>query len=546
MKKLVLILLALTLAACQRAQPQSDRLPPLPQDPLLRVYFNHARSNSYVEPYRQQKRSGDDLEQAIVDTITTAKSTLDVAVQQLHLPKIAKALADRQKAGVKVRVILENTYSRPGSNFTPDEVAKLTDWERERYNEFRLLVDINRDGQLSREEINQRDALIILQNAGIPIIDDTADGSKGSGLMHHKFVVVDDRRLIVTSANFTTSDIHGDFSHPSSLGNANNLLQIESPELAHLFTEEFNLMWGDGPKGKLDSKFGVEKPFRAPRQVIVGNTIVKVKFSPDSSTIPWSNTSNGFIGETLNSSTKSVSMALFVFSEQGLANILERKNESGVQIRALIDPDFAYRSYSEALDMMGVALPNNCKYEVDNRPWRNPIATVGVPLLLKGDLLHHKFAVMDGETVITGSHNWSAAANKNNDETVLLIDSSIVAAHFAREFDRLYNNSVLGLPDGIKRKIETQQKQCPRITVSSPSPASSSLPKVIANQNSGKVNLNTATQAELEGLPGVGPKLALEIMKARQQKPFTSLEDLDKVPGVGPSLLAKLQDRVTW
>lgn len=76
--------------------------------------------------------------------------------------------------------------------------------------------------------------------------------------MHHKFVVVDGRTLIVTSANFTTSDIHGDFSNPNSLGNANNLLQINSSELAALFTQEFNLMWGDGSGGKPDSKFGLK------------------------------------------------------------------------------------------------------------------------------------------------------------------------------------------------------------------------------------------------------------------------------------------------
>ncbi|NES06155.1 MAG: hypothetical protein F6K22_27125, partial [Okeania sp. SIO2F4] len=42
---------------------------------------------------------------------------------------------------------------------------------------------------ISQDEINRRDALIILSNAGVPLIDDTADGSKGSGLMHHKFLV---------------------------------------------------------------------------------------------------------------------------------------------------------------------------------------------------------------------------------------------------------------------------------------------------------------------------------------------------------------------
>ena len=72
-------------------------------------------------------------------------------------------------------------------------------------------VDINQDGRLSPEEIAQRDALSILAQASIPIIDDTADGTKGSGLMHHKFMVVDRQTVITGSANWTMSGIHGDF-----------------------------------------------------------------------------------------------------------------------------------------------------------------------------------------------------------------------------------------------------------------------------------------------------------------------------------------------
>ncbi|MHC5720407.1 MAG: phospholipase D-like domain-containing protein, partial [Nostoc sp.] len=129
----------------------------------------------------------DDLEKQIVDAITHAKSTVDVAVQELRLPRVAQALVDRQKAGVKVRIILENTYSRPWSSFTSAEVGKLDKREQEHYHEFRQFLDINQDNQLSIAEINQRDALIILQNAKIPWIDDRADGSAGSSLMHHKF-----------------------------------------------------------------------------------------------------------------------------------------------------------------------------------------------------------------------------------------------------------------------------------------------------------------------------------------------------------------------
>ena len=117
--------------------------------------------------------------------------------------------------------------------------------EQEHYQEFRKFVDINKDGKISTEEINQRDALIILRNAKIPWIDDTADGSKGSSLMHHKFVIIDQRITIATSANFTLSDIHGDFVNPDSLGNANSLLKIDSPELHLYLQKEFNLMYDE-------------------------------------------------------------------------------------------------------------------------------------------------------------------------------------------------------------------------------------------------------------------------------------------------------------
>ena len=455
-----IFLLLLTLTGCEQVQSSNQRLAPLPQDPLIQVYFNNSQSSEYKESYRQQTRLGDDLENQIVETISQAKSTVDVAVQELRLPKVAQILAEKQEAGVKVRLILENKYSR---SFTAAEIAKLGKREQERYNEFRNFLDINKDNQITSEEISQRDAIAIIKNAQIPWIDDTADGSKGSNLMHHKFVVVDHRFVIITSANFTLSDTSGDFSNPSSLGNANNLLKIDSSELASLLTEEFNIMWGDGVGGKPDSKFGVKKPVRAPKTIILGNSKVTVHFSPTSPTEPGSISSNGLIAKTLSTSTKTVDLALFVFSDQQLANILEERHHQNVQIRALIAPQFAYRPYSEALDMMGFALSDNCKYEVDNRPWKNPISTVGVPILPKGDLLHDKFAVIDNKTVITGSHNWSEAANHGNDETLIVIENPTVAGHYQREFDRLYGKIKPGLPANIKSKIDAEVKKCSQI-----------------------------------------------------------------------------------
>jgi phosphatidylserine/phosphatidylglycerophosphate/cardiolipin synthase-like enzyme len=166
------------------------------------------------------------------------------------------------------------------------------------------------------------------------------------------------------------------------------------------------------------------------------------------------------IDRTLASSSKSVNLALFVFSAQELANTLERKSKQGVGIRALIDSSFIYRPYSEGMDMMGANLLNNCKLEVENRPWAKPLTTVGMPKLPAGDRLHHKFGVVDGKTVITGSHNWSKAANQTNDEAVLVVKSATVAAHFEREFDRLYQGAILGLPQRIQQEMDLRKSEC--------------------------------------------------------------------------------------
>jgi phosphatidylserine/phosphatidylglycerophosphate/cardiolipin synthase-like enzyme len=416
--------------------------PPLPQDPLVRVYFNHNLSASYLEPYRPLQRSGDDLEAMIIGEINRATSSIHIAVQELKLPRIAKALANRQQAGVKVRVILENTYRR--SVLTPAELAQLSGREQSRYQEWVRLVDRDRNGQLSSAELANRDALTILANAGIPIIDDTADGSQGSGLMHHKFMAIDGQRTLVTSANWTMSDVHGDLNHPASRGNANNLVVIESPAVATAFGQEFNLMWGDGPGGQPDSRFHMGKLARTALTLPLGSGHITIQFSPATKQTPWADTTNGVIARTLGQAKTTTSLALFVFSDAQLGTALEAAHQRGVKISALIDRDFAYRPYSQMLSMLGVA---PCQASSRRQVWAKPITSAGVPDLPEGDLLHHKFAVIDRQLVITGSHNWSAAANYKNDETLLAIDNPQVAAHFQREFDRLYSSAKLGVPD---------------------------------------------------------------------------------------------------
>ena len=275
------------------------------------------------------------------------------------MPRIAQALAHRHRSGIKVRLIVENLYNRPIA-LTASQLAVLPKREQERYAELVQLADVNKDGELREAEISSGDALAIVRSAGIPVIDDTADGSKGSGLMHHKFAVIDGKTVIVTSANFTTSDIHGDFKSTESRGNPNNLLKLSSPELAKLFTQEFDIMWGDGPGRKPDSKFGAKKPMRPVARVRVGSATVAVQFSPATSKTPWQQTPNGLIDRTLANAKTSVNLALFVFSAQQLANTLEAKSQQGVGIRALVDSSFILHGDSRlAYHSVKLIIPNS-------------------------------------------------------------------------------------------------------------------------------------------------------------------------------------------
>ena len=68
--------------------------------------------------------------------------------------------------------------------------------------------------------------------------------------------------------------------------------------------------------------------------------------------------------------------------------------------------------------------------------------------------------MIDNKTVITGSFNWSPAAAHTNDETLLVIHSPKLAAHFTREMNRMWRSAELGITARMQRKLERQLKKC--------------------------------------------------------------------------------------
>ena len=419
-------------------------------------YFNQNQSKSYIDPYRNFTRKGDNLEAVILAQIYSAKKTIFVAVQEIRLPLVAQALIQKKNEGVDVRVVIEHDYN---FDITAQraEGESTNEHDATRLRDLRAFIDLNKNGKFEKSELETRDAIYMLKNAGVAIMDDTFDTSQGSGLMHHKFMVVDGKSTIVSTANFTMSCVHGDFLAPDTRGNANSLVLVQSVEFAKIFTEEFSQLWGNGKRGN----YGHNKTYRGPQTVSVRGIKLTVQFSPTSRRYHWEESVNGLIASEIEKAQKSVKAALFVFSDQKISNAMEKRHNAGVQVGVMIERNFAYRDYSEMLDMLGLQMRNaRCAYQPDNNPWKNPASEVGVPKLTQGDSLHHKFGVIDNQVVVMGSQNWSDSANYTNDETLIVVEGKGIAEQYAQEYERLKRTATMGAPAHILTQINRLEKDC--------------------------------------------------------------------------------------
>ena len=235
-----------------------------------------------------------------------------------------------------------------------------------------------------------------LLHAGIPVVPDNT-----RGLMHHKFAIIDKSILWTGSYNITDN---------GSFKNNNNALMLNSPGLCKVYSAEFNEMFDQrifgnrkeqGPLADITKKYHVK----------IGTTDINAYFSPEDNI-------ERIILKRLKKAKKSIHFMAFSFTSDPIGEVMIQKCKQGVMVKGLFEKRGSGSSYSEFTKMKieGLSVKTD----------KNRFA------------MHHKVIIIDDETVITGSYNFSKGANKRNDENILIIHNKEIAARYMTEFNRLY------------------------------------------------------------------------------------------------------------
>lgn len=229
-----------------------------------------------------------------------------------------------------------------------------------------------------------------LQKAGIPITFD-----RRAAFMHNKFIVVDGKVVWTGSWNLTIND---------TFRNNNNVVRIASPTLAVNYSAKFEALF----KGRGGPGNAVTLPNK---DLAFGSIHVRNAFSPDAAITTE-------LVRRVAKAQRTIDILAFTITSDPLTDAVIAAQKRGVRVRAVLETRNAKAGTSSFGQLQGakidVHMDGNCY------------------------TMHDKVFVIDGQTVITGSFNWTKAAQEQNDENVLIIDDPTLAAHYTAEFGRIY------------------------------------------------------------------------------------------------------------
>ncbi len=321
----------------------------------------------------------------IADSIKAAVSrtgkTLKLALYSITLPELAEALIAARDRGVEVRLILDWSHVFP----------KEAGWDQEA-----------EEAELMRSPVIDR-----LIQAGLEIR--VLRGLAKRGLMHNKFALFDGELLETGSFNWTT--------HANTLNYENALFRAD-PSLLAGFARYWDWMWEqakplDEARG-FPEAMGLPPSEGSPSLAFKGEAWPAYLFSPQGG-------AEEKLARAIGLCRSRVEIAMFSFFSTKIAQALSEAKERGVAVRLVLESSQTRGSPAvEILEKSGV-------------PFRL-LSGLG-----QGGVLHHKFALFDGELLETGSYNYSLNAEFNSFENLVFSTSRADLAGFEAEFEELYS-----------------------------------------------------------------------------------------------------------
>jgi cardiolipin hydrolase len=127
------------------------------------------------------------------------------------------------------------------------------------------------------------------------------------------------------------------------------------------------------------------------------------------------------IEQAMETALSELLICVFTISDDRLSDAIMAAHRSGLTVRVISDNDKMHDRGSdvERLSQAGVDVRIDCSPEH----------------------MHHKFMVIDGHTVMTGSYNWTRSAETRNEENIIAVDDPLLAHRFSEEFERIWKLS---------------------------------------------------------------------------------------------------------
>jgi phosphatidylserine/phosphatidylglycerophosphate/cardiolipin synthase-like enzyme len=360
-------------------------------------------STSTVRPYATKSLSSGEIRTYFTRQVDNSYATIENAISlgTLTNDTIAAYILRAQQA-VDIAIY----------NFTDD--ATIANAINNRYNAG-VQVRIVSDGSTAQLGLS-------LLNPNIPVVERI--NTSGTGIMHNKFIVVDpdsaaNSWVFTGSTNWTDNNMSTDF---------NNIIIFQDQSIARGYRLEFEEMWGGSgaQPGNPNGVFGASKTNNTPLQYVMGPNDIKVEsyFSP-------TDNANGAIIKTMQTTDTNLDYAILAFTRADIADAIIAEDDLFlVLVRGMMEQTSDPASEFAYLQAAGQDIRSHEGIQYD---------------------LHHKYCIVDHSTldsdptVLTGSHNWSSAAQTTNDENTVVVHDARVANLYLQEFMATW--SLVGVED---------------------------------------------------------------------------------------------------